>query len=62
MQRPRLTERTVEALEEAKGVLRSVYMTVDVYDGPKVKRAITYLEDLLRWHRAKDQPPNHLVA
>jgi hypothetical protein len=58
MQRPKLTERTAEALGYAKNHLGAIYE--DMFDesySPEMrsdmKRAIEYLEDLLRWHRAK---------
>jgi hypothetical protein len=57
MQRPRLTERTAEALAFAHTILRGHHESMDEGDfaenGAKTKRALTYLEDLLRWHRAK---------
>jgi hypothetical protein len=64
MQRPRLTERTAEALATAKGYLVA---EIDIAWGdegvPKenkhdLKRAITYLEDLLRWHRSRVASPD----
>lgn len=54
MRRPRLTERTAEALEIA-----IMWLDDCQPEGrrEKMKRAITYLEDLLRWHRARQSLP-----
>jgi hypothetical protein len=63
MQRPRLTERTASALGYALLHLSSIYCDMGGPDYPKscnddMKRAITYLEDLLRWHRSRVASPD----
>jgi hypothetical protein len=57
MQRPRLTERTAEALRNALPWFReNPVLTSGMFpreSQEEIKRALTYLEDLLRWHRAR---------
>jgi hypothetical protein len=59
MQRPRLTERTAEALEASLPIFRDGMFAIDsmtitgMMEIRECRRAISYLEDLLRWHRAK---------
>jgi hypothetical protein len=54
MQKPRLTQKTAEAIRVALPSLRAT--TYNVYTDEDIlacKRAIEYLEDLLRWQRAQ---------
>lgn len=54
MQKPRLTQKTAEALDGALPFIRSRYRTTFNRDEEKhLKRTLEYLEDLLRWHREK---------
>jgi hypothetical protein len=59
MQRPRLTERTAEALETSLPILRAGMQRIDfatvtgMMELRECRRTISYLEDLLRWHRIK---------
>jgi hypothetical protein len=59
MQRPRLTEKTAEALASGTTYLKMHWWcddTLEEKDSASIKRAIEYLEDLLRWHGNRPSP------
>jgi hypothetical protein len=67
MQRPRLTERTAKALSTAFSLIEADYEEIMAFDEggfdkasrDDLKRALIYLEDLLRWHRCRVTRPDN---